>query len=452
MSFLSLQFWIILPLILLYSLLPDGKQAIRKLFLLTVSVALYVSWNPISIIFLAWVAAITYSGALFLEKARENEHKLKLHFWGLLILTLLPLVTLKIRPAACPSSSVFFPVGLSFFTLQAVGYLSDVYHGRTQTERNILDYSLFICFFPQLSSGPISKANELLPQLANPKRPEASDIGIGIKYLIWGIFLKAVVADNVGASVDAIYKNYLYYSGADCLLATILYCFQLYADFCGYTLIALGLARICGICLIDNFRQPYQATSISDFWRRWHISLSRWLKDYIYIPLGGSRCSRSRNYMNLLITFIVSGLWHGVEWTFVLWGVFLGFACILEKALKLNQPVTPTFHLLRQLLTFCAIDFSFILFRSPSISFFKDYIRHIIFDFQSLSLPDIGKGAIFTWIIGIGILITRDLYLEYGVERWKIKPVLSTIVSALLICGILSFGVLSGGNFIYVNF
>ena len=207
MSFLSLQFWIILPLILLYSLLPNGKQAIRKLFLLTVSVALYVSWNPISIIFLAWVAAITYSGALFLEKARENEHKLKLHFWGLLILTLLPLVTLKIRPAACPSSSVFFPVGLSFFTLQAVGYLSDVYHGRTQTERNILDYSLFICFFPQLSSGPISKANELLPQLANPKRPEASDIGIGIKYLIWGIFLKAVVADNVGASVDAIYNR-----------------------------------------------------------------------------------------------------------------------------------------------------------------------------------------------------------------------------------------------------
>ena len=454
MNVFSIQFWALVPLIVLYYFLPDGKPVWRKVFLIAVSLALYASWSPWAVLFLLFVGAVTYGGGLLLEKA-PSEKRRAIAFWGFLALAVLPLITLKAMPAIDKAASLFFPIGLSFYSLQAAGYLSDVYHRRIPAVKNALDYSLFISFFPQLSSGPISKAGELVPQLADPKRPDAEDYATGLKCLVWGVFLKSVVADCLGLAVNAIYGNYLYYTGADCLLAAFLYCFQLYADFFGYTLIALGLAHCCGIRLIDNFKQPFLSVSIGEFWRRWHISLSRWLKDYIYIPLGGSRCSGFRTACNLLITFFISGLWHGVSWTFVCWGVFLGLGCTFERIFKLNRTgegMRWFLRIPRQAITFCVITFSFIIFRCPSLEFFRDFMSHIIFSFGSLSLPDIGRGTILTWIIGISILVAKDLYAEYIAPKRPFSPWVSAVTAALLICLILSFGVLSGGNFIYVNF
>ena len=178
---------------------------------------------------------------------------------------------------------------------------------------------LFVAFFPQILSGPISKAASLLPQIKAERVFCYANAVQGLKWILWGFFLKTVMADRLGLYVDVVYNNYEYYSGATCFLASILYSFQIYGDFAGYSLMAIGVGRLMGFDLINNFNRPYFSTSVTEFWRRWHISLSTWLRDYIYIPLGGSRCSKIRSYYNIFLTFLVSGIWHGANWTFKLW-------------------------------------------------------------------------------------------------------------------------------------
>lgn len=294
----------------------------------------------------------------------------------------------------------------------------------------------------------------MVPQLSAPPRPSSVDIGHGLKMIIMGAALKLVVADRLGLSVDAIFGNYQHYSGADCLLGAVLYSFQLYSDFCGYSLIAIGIARCFGIRLIDNFRQPYLATGIGDFWRRWHISLSQWLRDYIYIALGGNRCSSLRCYFNILVTFLISGLWHGVAWNFILWGLFLGLGSMFEKAVKWNDFVSAhhRFRWAFRVLTFIVICFSWIIFRSPSVDFFSGFIRHCFADFDSLSLPDIGGASIVMWAMGILLVVLRDLYIEFKPQDRHVHPLWGAVECSALIALILAFGVLNGGQFIYVNF
>lgn len=450
MNLFSLQFWLLPLLLILYLLIPEKNQRVHKLFLLVASLGIYISWRPISVLFMIWVAGISYSGGLLLRKRHQN----RLLIWTLAILILAPLCFLKIRPVLYPTASLFFPLGLSFYTLQALGYLFDVYRDKIEPVHDALDYSLFIGFFPQISSGPISRASNLIPQLSVPPRPSSVDIGSGLRMIIIGAALKLVVADRLGLSVDAIFVNYQHYSGADCLLAVVLYSFQLYADFSGYSLIAIGIARCFGIHLIDNFRQPYLAVGIGDFWRRWHISLSQWLRDYVYIPLGGNRCSSLRCYFNILVTFLVSGLWHGVAWNFIFWGLFLGLGSMFEKAVKWNDFVSAhhRFRWAFRALTFIIICFSWIFFRSPSIPFFGDFIRHSFADFGSLSLPDIGGATIVMWVMGILLVVMRDFYLEFKPLNHRVHPVWGAVECSVLIALILAFGVLNGGQFIYVNF
>lgn len=353
MSFNSLSFWLIFPCIFaLYWLIPSQYIRVKKWFLIIISYLLYINWKPGFALVLLGVTLITYWGAIAITRQKGVLRKRYL-IYTFAFLGLLPLIIFKYynflndslttmldsmgMHFSLPGLNWAIPVGISFFTFQAIGYLFDVYYKRIEVEKSFSDYTLFVSFFPQISSGPISKATELLPQIKSP-RPFAYEQGIqGLKFLLWGMFIKLVIADRLGLYVDIVYGNYIHYSGLNCLIASIFYSFQIYADFAGYSLMAMGVSKTLGYNIINNFRQPYLSISVTDFWRRWHISLSRWLKDYVYIPLGGSRCSKLRNYFNIFITFLVSGIWHGASWSFILWGVLHGIFQIIEKALHLQN-------------------------------------------------------------------------------------------------------------------
>ena len=212
---------------------------------------------------------------------------------------------------------LFLPIGISFYTFMAVGYVGDAYKGKVPVEKNLLNFALFIGFFPQIASGPIGRANQLIPQLKEKQPLLYKNLSAGVKMMLWGFFMKLVVGDRTGIYVDTVFGNYMHHNGVSLMLATFMYTIQIYCDFAGYSLIAIGAARTMGIELMENFRRPYFATSIADFWRKWHISLSTWFRDYVYFPCGGSRCSKPKMYRNLMITFLVSGLWHGAAYNFI---------------------------------------------------------------------------------------------------------------------------------------
>lgn len=348
------------------------------------------------------------------------------------------------------------PVGISFFTFQAVGYMLDVYHGRVKAEKNLLDYVLFVSFFPQVTSGPISTAEDLMPQIKATHTFDYEQGKQGLKQLLWGMFIKVVIADRLGLFVDTVYANYIHYSGATCFVASVFYTLQIYCDFAGYSLMAIGIARTLGFNLIDNFRRPYLAVSVTDFWKRWHISLTRWLTRQVYIPLGGSRCSKVRTYWNILVTFLVSGIWHGANWTFIFWGVMHGVLQIIEKALGWQKYEGRNWavRIVRIAVTFLLVNFAWVFFRMPSIGDAFGMIGRIFANIGVPSLSDIGPEGIIIVMIGLFLLIFKELreeffprrfrFLEMRVSRW--------VVYVSLFCMILLFGVLDGGQFIYVSF
>ena len=357
---------------------------------------------------------------------------------------------------ALPGLNWAVPVGISFFTFQAVGYMLDVYHGRVKAEKNLVDYVLFVSFFPQVTSGPISTAEELLPQIKATLKFDYEQGKQGLKQLLWGMFIKLVIADRLGLFVDTVYANYIHYNGATCFVASVFYTLQIYCDFAGYSLMAIGIARTLGFNLIDNFRRPYLATSITDFWKRWHISLTRWLTRQVYIPLGGSRCSKARTYWNIFVTFLVSGIWHGANWTFIFWGVMHGVLQIIEKALGWQKYEGHNWAVkaVRIIITFLLVNFAWVFFRMPNIGDAFAVIGKVFTDVGIPDLSDVGGAIWLPLVIALVMLFFKDLrveffknklnFLETKIVRWAIYVV--------LFCMILSFGVLDGGQFIYVSF
>ena len=355
MIFNSFQFIWLFPIIFcLYHFVNSSFKKcyskIGNILLLIISYLLYTNWIPAYSIFLLGITAITYISAIFIE---TYSSKRKIIIYTGVILTLLPLLIFKYYNFLNNSIvdllnycglkfefkglNLIVPIGISFYTFQALGYLWDVYYGKIKAEKNWWDYMLFVSFFPQIASGPISKASDLLPQIKAEREFNYSQAVEGLKFLLWGMFLKVVLADRLGLYVDSVYSNYQYHNGLTCLMASVMYSFQIYGDFAGYSCMAVGVGKLLGFDLINNFKRPYLAVSVTDFWRRWHISLSTWLKDYIYIPLGGSRCSKLRNYWNIFVTFLVSGIWHGANWTFIVWGILHGLFQIIEKACNLQK-------------------------------------------------------------------------------------------------------------------
>jgi D-alanyl-lipoteichoic acid acyltransferase DltB (MBOAT superfamily) len=264
------------------------------------------------------------------------------------------------------------PIGISFYTFQTMSYTIDVYRGVMKPVKNILHVALYVCYFPQLIAGPIMRGPELMPQIGTKKTFDFDRFRSGLHLCLWGLFKKVCLADNLAAFVDPVYAAPSGYSGAALLLATYAFAVQIYCDFSGYSDIAIGLARILGFDLILNFNRPYLAASITEFWRRWHMSLSRWLRDYLYIPLGGNRGSKSRTYINLMITMLLGGLWHGANWTFVVWGGLHGLALAVHKLFQSRfkeslKPVIPLWKPFWILVTFHFVCLTWIFFRADDV-------------------------------------------------------------------------------------
>ena len=360
---------------------------------------------------------------------------------------------------ALPGLNWAIPVGISFFTFQAVGYFLDVYHGRTKAEKNLLDYLLFVSFFPQVASGPISKADELLPQIKTPHAFSYEQGKQGLKWLLWGMFIKLVIADRLGMFVDTVYANFIHYNGTTCFLASIFYTLQIYCDFAGYSLMAIGIAAILGFDLINNFRRPYLAVSVTDFWKRWHISLTRWLTQQIYIPLGGSRCSKSRCYLNILITFLVSGIWHGANWTFIFWGLIHGLLQIVEKIMgwQKYEGKNNFVKVVRICVTFLLVNFAWVFFRMPTIGESFGIIGKMFNDFGTIQFAQVFTTGMFPIaIIAVGLILLcfKDFRDEFFATEFRFlqKPVFRWAIYIFLFVFMLTSGVLDGGQFIYVNF
>ncbi len=471
MLFNSFAFLLLIPIVLVvYYLISESVKSKRTIvlnaFLLLLSYVLYVVYVPKYFYILLAITIIAYFAGRYLE-----SHQKRYTVAIALVIILAPLLFFKYCDFVVYNVNdllhtfgidnnfralkLIAPLGISFFTFQAYGYVYDVYKRKIAAERNMIDFMLFMAFFPQIASGPISKASELLPQIKNPRHFDEKFITSGFKLLLWGYFLKLVLADRLAIIVALVFENYTIYSGLTCFIASILYTIQIYGDFAGYSFMAVGVGRLLGYDLILNFVRPYFATSVSDFWHRWHISLSRWLRDYVYIPLGGSRCSKLRNYVNILITFFVSGLWHGANWTFIAWGGMHGAVQCIEKYFKITAfKPTKINKLAHILVTFIIVNFAWIFFRLPTLNDACQYIKRIAclssgpsYHFNNTQILFIGTSLIILFLTeyveerGYKFSLLNN---SHRVVRWTSMLIL---VFLILLCG-----VLDSSQFIYVNF
>lgn len=471
MIFNSFNFIVLFPLIfLLYYVIPAKYKRVRNLYLLAVSYLLYLNWKPVYALILLGVTAITFLSARLLEQSDKRRGIVWLggafsllpllffkyfNFINEQIFELLSLIGLRYE---LQGLNWAIPIGISFFTFQALGYLFDVYYKRIAAEKDFLTYALFISFFPSIVAGPINKASLVIPQL-RAIRPyfDYEKAVAGLKMLLWGMFMKVVVADRVALYADTVLPAYQHYTGITCFVASLMYTIQIYADFAGYSLMAIGVGKVLGFELTENFKRPYFAVSVTDFWRRWHISLSTWLKDYVYIPLGGSRCSKLRNYWNIFVTFLVSGIWHGANWTFIVWGMWHGIAQIIEKAIGQQKCNYGWFGKTIKIgITFMLVNFAWIFFRMPTLADACGVIGRI-FDF-SLPMSIYMHGFTATFYIGLGvtILLFKDIRDEFFPKKMLFFDSRYTAVRwvsyLFVMTMILLSGVFSADQFIYANF
>ena len=383
-SFDFLLFFIIVTLF--YFALPHKA---RWFLLLISSCYFYMAFVPIYILILGFTIVIDYFAGIFIENANGKRRKLFLIFSLVANIGVLSVFkyynfinqnfSFLLHPfglsSPFPYLSMLLPIGLSFHTFQAMSYTIEVYRGNQKPERHFGIYALYVMFFPQLVAGPIERPQNMLHQFHEKKIFHYENLYSGLRFILWGLFKKVVVADRVAILVDAVYNHPHNYHGFALLIATVLFSFQIYCDFSGYSDIALGTARILGFNLMTNFRQPYFSSSISEFWSRWHISLSSWFKDYLYIPLGGNRVSIPRWYFNLLFVFIISGLWHGASWTFVIWGCSHGVLLVIQNLKdrylsKLKIPKS-----VQVITTFILVSFLWIFFRASSLPMHSMLLR-----------------------------------------------------------------------------
>ena len=361
--------------------------------------------------------------------------------------------------------NIILPVGISFYTLQALSYPIDVYKGKLEPTKDIIEFAAFVSFFPQLLAGPIGRATNLLPQYEKPRNFEYEQGVDGLRQMLWGLFKKVVVADNCAVYVDQVWASYQTQTGSTLLLAAILYSFQIYGDFSGYSDLAIGTAKLFGIRLPQNFKNPYFSRDIAEFWRRWHISLTSWFREYIYIPLGGSRCAKWKILRNTMIVFLISGLWHGANWTFVAWGAYHGLLlCILillgkskrfkgENETVANNRILPSIKEIGQmLLTFGLATVGWIIFRAGNISQAIEYIVSI-FNRSLISIPDAsGLNGLY---LMLAIMLANEWLnrkKNHGLEMNDKKFVaLRWVVYLVVFFLIVAFGGHSE-NFIYAQF
>lgn len=433
MNFTTPEFLLFFPPVLLgYRLLPAKW---RPWFLLLVSYLFYMYFNPWTVLLLFAATGVTWAAGLGIEGAKSNAVRRRwlaaalavclgclvvFKYLGFLEENLQMFVRL-FGGSMPPLPALLLPVGISFYTFQGLSYVIDVYRKKIRAERNPGYYALFLAFFPQLVAGPIERPQELLPQLVAAKTPVREDFETGGWLMARGFFKKLAVADQLSLLVESVYGNPSVANGPAVFAATVAFAFQIYGDFSGYSDIAQGAARMLGIRLTDNFRQPYLAHSLRDFWRRWHISLTGWFTDYLYIPLGGSRCSTSRNVSNVVLVFMVSGLWHGAAWNYVAWGMLHGVMLGLETCLRRMAGVEKRkaadqlfkkrawcpglLRFAAWFRTFVLVCLAWIFFRAPNIGDAVLLLRALIQGWSEAGLADAWGQLALTGDTGLSLLI-----------------------------------------------
>ena len=486
MVFNSYSFLLFFPVVLVLTRLAPVKW--RNGLLLLASYVFYASWGKRFCVLLLGLTVLVYAAGLLLEqKKRLWVFLLGLAgtLGALLVYKYLDFGLYSINSLTramglgepMPRFSLLQPAGISFFTFQAAGYLIDVYRGKYKAERNFLRFALFVSFFPQLLSGPIGRGDQLLPQYEKPQKADFDALRRGFLTMVWGFFLKLCIADRAAVLVNTVYGDFESYSGIFLVFATVVYALQIYGDFAGYSYMAIGGAEMLGIHLPKNFDTPYFAQSVQEFWRRWHISLSTWFRDYVYIPLGGSRCAAWKKYRNVLIVFLVSGLWHGAMWTFVLWGAIHGFYQIFgavtkplrERALdglRVNREAA-SYKLFRMAITFALVDFAWLFFRAEGLGTAVAMLKRIVTDLHPAEL--VGEAfytmgldrqdfwallvctAVLTLVDGLQYR-GKDLKAWFASQNWLFRELaLAVIILAIFIFGIWGNG-FDASSFIYFKF
>lgn len=411
MLFNSIEFLVFLPIVFLsYWFLFNRSVKLQNLFVVGVSYLFYGWWDGRFLLLIAFTSFFSWLSGIGIEKIRntseDNLKSMRLKCrWiagGNIVLNLLILGFFKyynffiesfvsafsLAGITLHTSTLYviLPVGISFYTFQALSYTIDVYRKRLEPTHDIVAFFAFVSFFPQLVAGPIERATNLLVQFYKPRTFIYDNAVDGVRQMLWGFFKKIVIADNCALVVNDVFGNYGHYSGSTLLMGAILFAFQIYGDFSGYSDIAIGTAKLFGVNLKQNFRYPYFSLNIIDFWRRWHISLNTWFVDYVYIPLGGNRVGRFKHIRNILIIFLLSGLWHGANWTFISWGLYHGLLFICLLLLKGNKQQTP--RLLKMSVTFAFVTLGWILFRSETVYMAFAYITDM-FSSSLLKVPKV---------------------------------------------------------------
>lgn len=443
MSFISIPYLFFLPTVWVIYWLVKSNIRFQNVVLL-ISSYIFYSWFEwkLSLLIFA-VSFVAYVAGLQMARGNKWIHYVSI-FFVLLVLGVFKYYNFFITnindvflslgySLDLPSLFIILPIGISFYSFQAISYIIDVKRKEIAPESDMLSFLTYMSFFPQLVAGPIERAKDFLPQLFRQRKMETGMFSDGCRLILWGLFKKIVVADNCAIAVNDIWNNYNSYNGTTLILGALLFTFQIYSDFSGYSDIAIGTAKLFGFRLSANFRYPYFVDNISDFWRRWHITLLSWFRDYVYIPLGGNRCSVLKIIRNTFIVFGLSGLWHGASWTFVIWGIYhaiLFVPSIITKAMGLKFRIP---RLLRIILIFVLINLGWVFFRAPSISDALGYLCAID-NFGPLQL---GKVALFYCLILYVIeafSLKKDYPLDLNVKagfanysylRWLVYYVLA---------------------------
>ena len=463
-------FFFILVAIAYYAVCHFTKRlAVRNVLLLVASYYFYMSWRPKMGLLLLGSSLMAYAGAIYIEKAKKVSHK-KWILGAVIAADLLALIYYKYLNFFCdainsllrfsdialtlPNLDILLPIGISFFLLQQIGYLIDVYRGDTKAERNVVSLLLFISFFPQLLAGPIERSRNLLAQVNRHIKFDNELAYHGLMTVIWGYFLKIVLADNAGFYADLVFTDvHNIKDGISILWAFFLFAFQIYGDFAGYTFIAIGCAEILGFRLVKNFDAPYFSASFTEFWHRWHMSLSLWIRDYLYIPLGGNRKGKLHTYINLLASFAISGLWHGANFTYLTWGVMNGAAVCAEKAVGLpKMRLSVAAKTVMRVLMFVTMIFVvWPMFRANSIEDYCFLMSHA-FDPTYLVMARETMSLKYA-LVAIAILLCRDYF------TFSQKPIpfiqsqfAKNAAMVILLLIISTMGFIDSSHFIYFQF
>lgn len=480
MGIASIEFILFVGIVMtLYYAMP---ARFKSTLLLVAGYIFYGSQSGIYLLFLGGATLFTYGSGLLMEKNMEHQNKVKVIMAVTIFVNLFVLVWFKYIDffTGGRMESLFLPVGISFYLFMSIGYIVDVYRGTVKAEKNLIIYALFVSFFPIILSGPIERAGNMLPQfkktyLASIKF-DTERIRDGFVRMLWGYFQKLVLADRIAVAVDTVYNSPESYGGAMIIVASLLYTFQIYFDFGGYSNIAIGIANIFGIKVMENFRSPYLAVSIADFWRRWHISLSSWFRDYLYIPLGGNRKGVVRKYVNVMVVFLLSGLWHGAGWNYILWGGLHGLYQMIgtmtenvrAKVCKVLKVKKDSFSLrgIKKLITFFFVNAAWVLFRTTNMEQFVSVVKRLknmqiwqIFDGTMYNLG-LNRANVHLMVIGIIVVIIVDILNEKGIyvskliakERlWIRWPIYLFAIMLILVCGMWGSGY-NANSFIYYQF